>query len=118
MPLFVSLSCSTVVAVVGLGAALLIGTPALAQDARAGAGRVKAQACNACHGANGMSVQPDAPHLAGQPAFYLSTQLKAYRTGERRHEVMGVMAKTLSDEDIDALSAWFASIKIEVKPPR
>jgi cytochrome c553 len=116
MPTFAAFGFSATLAVVGLSAGLMMNTPALAQDTKAG--RVKAQACNACHGANGMSVQPDAPHLAGQPAFYLSTQLKAYRTGDRRHEVMGVMAKTLSDEDIDALSAWFASIKIEVKPPR
>jgi cytochrome c553 len=116
MPNLVFLSCSSPLAVVGLSAVLWMCTPALAQDAQAG--RVKAQACNACHGANGLSVQPDAPHLAGQPAFYLSTQMKAYRSGERRHEVMGVMAKTLSDQDIEALSAWFASFKIEVKPPR
>jgi cytochrome c553 len=95
---------------------------ALAQDAAkleaAKLGRVKAQACAACHGMNGISAQPDSPNLAGQPAFYLSTQLKHYRSGERKHEVMGVMAKTLSDEDIEALSQWFASIKYEVKLPR
>jgi cytochrome c553 len=93
-----------------------------AQDAAkleaAKVGRAKAQACAACHGMNGISTQPDSPNLAGQPAFYLSTQLKHYRSGERKHEVMGVMSKTLSDEDIEALSQWFASIKYEVKLPR
>ncbi len=76
-----------------------------------------AQQCSACHGANGMSVAPDAPNLAGQPAIYLSAQLKAYRGGKRTHEVMNVVAKPLSDADIDALAAWYASIKIEAKTP-
>lgn len=76
-----------------------------------------AQQCNACHGANGMSVAPDAPNLAGQPAIYLNAQLKAYRGGKRTHEVMNVVAKPLSDADIDALAAWYSSIKIEVKTP-
>jgi cytochrome c553 len=100
-----------------------LSTPsAFAQDAAkleaAKAGRAKAQACAVCHGTNGISTQPDSPNLAGQPAFYLSTQLKNYRSGERKHEVMGVMAKPLNDEDIEALSQWFASIKYEVKLPR
>ena len=58
------------------------------------------------------------PHLAGQPAGYLVQQLRAYRSGARKHEVMSVMAKPLSDADIDALSAWFAAIRVEVAAPR
>lgn len=107
----------------GLAQALLLGwmlaaaaLPALAQDAQIG--RQKAQACAVCHGANGLSTQPDAPNLAGQPALYLSSQLRAYRSGERRHEVMAVMAKPLSDEDIGQLAAWFSSIRIEAHLPR
>jgi cytochrome c553 len=96
--------------------------PAWAQDAAkleaAKAGRNKAQPCSVCHGGNGISTQPDAPNLAGQPAFYLSTQLKNYRSGERKHEVMSFMAKPLTDDDIEALSQWFASIKLEVKLPK
>ena len=79
------------------------------------AGRQKATACVVCHGAQGLSVTPDAPHLAGQPALYVGTQLRAYRSGARRHEVMAVMAKPLSDDDIDNLAAWFASLKITVQ---
>jgi cytochrome c553 len=76
-----------------------------------------AQPCATCHGANGMSTLVNAPHLAGQPAIYIAEQLKAYRSGKRQNEVMGVIAKPLSDADIDALAAWYASIKIEVKLP-
>jgi len=89
---------------------------ALAADAAAG--RQKAMMCAACHGPIGMGQTPDAPHLAGQPEIYLAAQLKAFRSGARRHEVMNVMAKPLSDADIADLSAWFGSLKIEVvRPP-
>lgn len=82
-----------------------------------GSGQQKAQACAVCHGPLGLSHAPDAPHLAGQPALYVAAQLKAYRSGARKHEVMSVMAKPLSDEDIADLSAWFAAIRIEAAPP-
>jgi len=89
--------------------------PAGAQDAVAG--RAKAQACTVCHGALGLSVTPDAPHLAGQPAIYVATQLRAYRSGARKHEVMAVMAKPLTDDDILNLAAWFNSIRVEATAP-
>ena len=82
------------------------------------AGQAKAAACAVCHGQLGISNTPDAPHLAGQPALYVATQLRAYRSGARKHEVMAVMAKPLSDDDIDNLAAWYASIRIEAQSPR
>ena len=85
--------------------------------ADAAAGRQKALACGVCHGPLGLSQAPDAPHLAGQPAMYLAAQLKAYRSGSRRHEVMAVIAKPLSDDDIENLAAWFSSQKISVQSP-
>lgn len=94
-------------------AAAFVSTPLVwAQTAPAAA-----QMCSACHGPKGIATAPDAPHLAGQSAIYTSAQLKAYRSGARKHEVMNVVAKPLSDADIDALSAWYASIKIEVRSP-
>jgi cytochrome c553 len=98
-----------------LGALSLL-PPAGAADASAG--RAKAQPCAVCHGPLGISVTPDAPHLAGQPAVYLRAQLLAYRSGARKHEVMAVIAKPLTDDDIDALAAWFASITVAAQPPR
>ena len=65
----------------------------------------------------GVTTMPDTPNLAGQPATYLSAQLRAYRSGARKHEVMAVMAKPLTDDDIQNLAAWFASIRIEATPP-
>jgi cytochrome c553 len=87
-------------------------SPALADAA---AGRTKAQMCTTCHGANGLAVAPNTPHLAGQPEPYLVEQLKAYRSGKRAHEVMGVVAKPLTDVDIADLAAWFAALEIVLK---
>lgn len=98
-----------------LGGALAF-WPAQANDVNAG--RQKAQACAVCHGPLGLSSAPDAPHLAGQPALYVATQLRAYRSGARKHEVMAVMAKPLSDDDISHLAAWFASIRVEAQLPQ
>ena len=59
---------------------------------------------SAC-GPLGLSVTPDAPNLAGLPTLYVATQLRAYRGGTRKHEVMAVLAKTLTDDDISHLAA-------------
>jgi cytochrome c553 len=82
------------------------------------AGRAKARMCAVCHGEFGVSILPDAPNLAGQPEIYLSEQLKAYRSGKRSNEIMNVIAKPLTDAEITDLTAWFASIAIEAKPPK
>lgn len=84
-----------------------------AQDVAAG--KRRAIACQACHGLDGIAKLPDAPNLAGQPASYLARELRAYRSGERRNEVMSIAAKPLSDQDIVDLAAYYAAIQIEVK---
>jgi cytochrome c553 len=83
----------------------------------AAAGKAKAQACITCHGPLGLSQLPNAPHLAGQPEIYVAEQLKAYRSGKRSNEAMNVIAKSLTDEDISQLAAWYASLVIQVRPP-
>jgi cytochrome c553 len=95
-------------------AAMLVGA---ANAAAQTAPPAKAAACTTCHGPLGLSTAPDAPHLAGQPEIYLTAQLRAYRSGARPHPVMNVIAKSLSDDDIAVLAAWYAGLKIEVKSP-
>ena len=86
---------------------------AAAQDVAAG--RRQAIACQGCHGMDGLAKMPDAPNLAAQPATYLERELRAYRSGARRSEVMSVAAKALSDADIANVAAYYAAIRIEVK---
>jgi cytochrome c553 len=76
------------------------------------------QMCATCHGPLGISSAPDAPHLAGQPRIYLAAQLKAFRSGKRVHEVMNVVARPLSDEDVEALADWYSSLAIEAREKR
>ena len=105
----------TAVAVLATAVSTTLGS---AQDAAAqdvAAGRRKAIACQNCHGMDGIAKLPDAPHLAGQPAPYLARSLRAYRSGERRNEVMSIAAKSLTDDDIRDLAAYYAAIQIEVK---
>jgi cytochrome c553 len=89
--------------------------PAAAADAAAG--RQKARQCQTCHGLDGIAKMPIAPHIAGESQIYLETQLKAFRSGKREHEIMSVVAKGLSDADIADLAAWYASIKITATMP-
>jgi cytochrome c553 len=105
---------SRVVAVAGIALAL---SPALAlADAAAGKDLAKAK-CQVCHGIDGIAKIPIAPHLAGESQIYIETQLKAFRTGKREHEMMSVIAKDLSDGDITSVAQWYSSIKITVEVP-
>lgn len=88
-------------------AAIGIATPVAAADIAAG--KAASEACAACHGANGTSVSDDIPNLAGQKAKYLETQLKAFRSGERKNELMNAIASQLKDADIANLVAYFNS---------
>lgn len=73
-------------------------------------GRAKATAvCAACHGANGISVAGHIPNLAGQRATYLAAQLRAFKTGTRKNDVMGAIAAQLTPDDMSQLAAHFAS---------
>ncbi|GAB5381387.1 MAG: hypothetical protein Alis3KO_34940 [Aliiglaciecola sp.] len=66
--------------------------------------------CVACHGANGISMIPMYPNLAGQKEQYLVLQLKAFRDGDRKNMVMAPMAANLSDDDIAHLAAYYAGL--------
>lgn len=99
---------------IGLAASVLP-TEVLGADAEAG--RQKARQCQTCHGIDGIAKIPIAPHIAGENEIYLITQLKAFRSGKRTHEIMSVVAAALSDEDMADLAAWYASIEITATLP-
>ncbi|MEN3794340.1 cytochrome c [Fulvimarina sp. MAC3] len=92
--------------------------PAQVLAADAAAGREKASQCATCHGKDGIAVQPDAPNLAGMSPIYTEAQLKAFKSGERQHQQMSIIASSLSDEDIADLSAWYASIEVTATLPQ
>jgi len=79
-----------------------------AQEGSASAGQQKSATCAACHGADGNSVTPIWPSLAGQHATYLVRQLQAYRERQRADVGMQGFAGTLSEQDMLDLGAYFS----------
>ncbi len=73
--------------------------------------------CAGCHGIDGVAKRPDVPHIAGESDIYLQAQLEAFRSGDRHHEQMTIIAQSLNDEDIDHLIAWYSSIRFDVTLP-
>jgi cytochrome c553 len=98
--------------------ALLLATTAPSAAGDVAAGRRKAIACQACHGLDGLSKLPDAPHLAGQPERYLMKSLDEYRKGVRKNELMSIVVKDLSDQDIADLASYYGAIEISAQPPK
>lgn len=75
------------------------------------AGKAKAIVCQACHGADGNAgTDPQYPRLAGQYRDYLARALHEYKKGERKNPIMAGFVATLSDQDIENLAAYFASL--------
>jgi cytochrome c553 len=74
------------------------------------AGAAKAVVCQACHGANGNSSNPEWPSLAGIGADYIADQLKNFKEGKRQNPVMMPMAMPLTPDDMTNLGAYFDSL--------
>ncbi len=73
------------------------------------AGQAKSAICAACHGADGNSAIPNWPKLAGQHADYMVRQVALIKSGARTvPEMLGIVA-SMSDQDIQDISAWFSS---------
>ncbi len=78
------------------------------------AGKAKSSTCAGCHSADGNSMNPDWPSLAGQHPDYLVKQLHNFKDGDRKNAMMAPMAAPLSDQDMLDLAAYFAGQ--EIKP--
>lgn len=81
------------------------------------AGKQRASTCFACHGVDGVSLNPAYPNLAGQSAEYLAKQLNAFRNGSRNDVMMKPMAQSLSDDDVTNVAAYFASLSTKQQEP-
>lgn len=73
------------------------------------AGKAKSASCAACHGADGNSVNPVWPKLAGQHEDYMVKQLLYFHSGERVNDTMKGMVEGLSEQDAQDLAAYFSS---------
>ncbi len=90
--------------------AMLIAGEAVA-DGDIAAGKKKSSACVVCHDKEGMGTMANFPNLGGQKALYLAQQMEAFRMGTRTSPNMGVVVKSLSDQDIEDLAAYYESLK-------
>src|SRR3974390_2830334 len=86
----------------------VFGTAQAGGDAQAG--KAKASACAACHGANGEGKAPN-PALAGKAEDQLAQALKDYKSGKRNNPIMKTFATPLNDQDMANLAAYYASLK-------
>ena len=68
-------------------------------------GRKVANMCRTCHGIDGLAQIPIAPNIGGEPEAYLESQLMAFKTGAREHEMMSVVAAGLSAQQISDVAA-------------
>ena len=73
------------------------------------AGKTKSASCAACHGADGNSLNPEWPKLAGQHETYIVKQLVYFSDGERDNATMKPMASGLTEQDMEDLAAYYAS---------
>ena len=100
----------------GLMTTALLSGPLQAADLGAGRTKVKST-CQVCHGLDGIGKLPDVPNLAGEGTIYLIKQLEAFRSGQRTHQQMSIIAKDLSDEEIANVATYYSAIKVTVELP-
>ena len=90
--------------------------PAAFAEGDAARGEALAYTCFGCHAIDGYrNAYPSyrVPKLGGQKAAYLVVALKGYREGTRSHETMSAQAQSLSDQDIEDVSAYIATLNSE-----
>jgi cytochrome c553 len=114
LPMLRKLAAALTLVVVGLS----VHSIAAAQSAPdpvgdAARGHLKAATCLGCHSIPGYKADFPAvyrvPMIGGQNAQYIENALKAYRKGERRFPSMMATARSLSDQDIADVAAYFSS---------
>ena len=71
-------------------------------------GRHRITLCKTCHGADGVSVKPGVPNLAGQNPLYIVDQFGRFSDGRRNHFMMSGLAKSFTTEDKIRLAIYFS----------
>jgi len=88
-----------------LGASLIAGSgAALAQSIAE-----KVEVCAGCHGEDGKPADKTTPVIWGQPAGYIYIQLRDFKRGDRKNEIMQPIASSFEKEDMLAIAEYFAS---------
>ena len=72
------------------------------------AGKAGAAACAGCHGEAGVSTMPGTPSLVGLDPKYFAAAMAAYKTGQRKHDVMQSLSASLSEADVSGMALYYA----------
>ena len=72
------------------------------------AGKAAASGCAGCHGDNGVSKTPGMPSLAGLDPKYVAAAINAYKSGQRKHDMMKTLVSALSEADINNIALFYA----------
>lgn len=104
-----------------LSSLLLVSGGLMAQEQAPDLAKAKQTAesvCVACHSADGNSLLPENPKLAGQHEDYLYKQMREFKGWDgaapvRENAIMGAMVAGLEDEDMKGLAKYFASFELQ-----
>ena len=72
------------------------------------AGKAAAAGCAGCHGEIGISKMPGTPSLVGLDPKYLVAAISAYKSGQRKHDMMKTLVAALSDADVKNIALYYA----------
>jgi len=75
------------------------------------AGKAAAAGCAGCHGETGISRTPGMPSLVGLDPKYLIASLSAYKSGQRKHDMMKTLVSALGDSDMNNIALFYAAQK-------
>lgn len=80
-------------------------------------GRKKAQPCLTCHRKGSVVLGENTPIISGQYQDYLIKALGDYKSGKRQHSIMNDLAASLSDQDIEDISAYYSGLNSRLSNP-
>jgi cytochrome c553 len=72
------------------------------------AGKTAAAGCAGCHGDGGISKTPGMPSLVGLDPKYLIAAMKAYKSGQRKNDMMKSMLVSVTDASMNNIALYFA----------
>lgn len=90
-----------------LASLVMTSSPLLAAG-NANAGMEKSKVCVGCHMADGNSINPEWPKIAGQIPDYTIKQLQDFKAGKRANPIMAPILQPLNEQDLKDLAAYFA----------
>ena len=85
-----------------------VAKPRPARSDPASAGKAASAGCAGCHGETGISKMPGMPSLIGLDPKYFVAAINAYKSGQRRHDMMKTLVSALSDADTNNIALFYA----------